>query len=88
MKMKGLIVAALVLASSSVLADQIPSDAASTPVVEHYTYSDHMDIKRVIDSPDITSFCGVRPVRMTYEDHNDKVHVMEYQVSGSGCNDN
>jgi hypothetical protein len=87
MKMKGLIVAALVLASSSVFAAQnLP--AASTPAVEHYTYSDHLDIKRVIDSPDITSFCGIRPVRMTYEDHQNHIHVMEYDVSGSGCDDN
>jgi hypothetical protein len=86
--MKSVVVVAFAFVSSCAFADQISSDASHTAAIEHYQYSDHLDIKRVIESPDVTSFCGIRPVRMTYEDHDSHIHVMEYEVSGSGCNDN
>ncbi|WP_244309060.1 DUF2790 domain-containing protein [Pseudomonas duriflava] len=78
----------LVIASGSAVAAQQNDLAKVSPAVEHYSYSDHLDIKRVIDTPDLSSFCGIRPIRMTYEDHQNHIHILEYEASGMSCNDN
>jgi len=53
--------------------------------VEHYSYSQHLDIAHVISTTDIANVCAVVPVRMTYEDTNGQKHILEYRVMGNGC---
>ncbi|WP_047275832.1 DUF2790 domain-containing protein [Pseudomonas lundensis] len=53
--------------------------------VEHYSYSQHLDIAHVISTTDIANVCAVVPMRMTYEDTNGQKHILEYRVMGNGC---
>lgn len=53
--------------------------------VEHYTYSQHLDIARVISMSEVPNVCEVVPARMTYEDSKGQRHVLEYRVMGNGC---
>jgi hypothetical protein len=83
--MKALMVLALSSLCTLAMADDgVPETAQSLPV-EQYDYSMHLDIARVIKSPQIPNVCEVVPVRMTYEDSQQKRHVLEYEVMGSGC---
>lgn len=53
--------------------------------VEHYSYSQHLDIDHVISISEIANVCAVVPVRMTYEDSKGQKHILEYRVMGNGC---
>lgn len=56
--------------------------------VEQYSYSQHLDIARVISMSAVPDVCQVVPARMTYEDSQGKQHVLEYRVMGNGCSNN
>ncbi|KIY39370.1 MULTISPECIES: DUF2790 domain-containing protein [Pseudomonas] len=58
-------------------AEQIP--------VEQYSYSQHLDIARVISMSEVPNVCEVVPARMTYEDSKGQKHILEYRVMGNGC---
>ncbi|MFG0818588.1 DUF2790 domain-containing protein [Pseudomonas sp. GLN_3] len=58
-------------------AEQIP--------VEQYSYSQHLDIARVISMSEVPNVCEVVPARMTYEDSKGQRHILEYRVMGNGC---
>ena len=49
----------------------------------------HLDVARVLSSTDTYGQCGVVPAQLRYLDHQDREHVLDYQVQGTGCaNDN
>jgi len=75
---------ALSLLTISGVASASSDNLKTADKVEDYTYSTKLDIAHVISSPDL-SFCGIRPVEMTYEDHMGNTHVMRYPVFGNGC---
>ncbi|ANI33298.1 MULTISPECIES: DUF2790 domain-containing protein [Pseudomonas] len=77
---------ALIAASFVMMGSQVA--LADEPVVEHYTYSSHPDIAKVVRQDPIPDVCGVVPVQMTYIDHQGQQHTMEYSVMGNGCHDN
>jgi hypothetical protein len=81
--MKTLVVAlSMSLASSAALAAS--TDQATQPVTE-YQYGVHLDIARVVQMTDLSTFCGVGPARMTYEDSQMQERTIEYLVWGTGC---
>ncbi|MBD2837803.1 DUF2790 domain-containing protein [Pseudomonas sp. JM0905a] len=84
--MKALALLALAGMSAFALAEE-PVEAAVTgePVVEQYHYGMELDIARIISRSEIPDVCGVVPAYMTYEDHQGKVHRLEYVVFGQGC---
>ncbi|WP_447869595.1 DUF2790 domain-containing protein, partial [Pseudomonas putida] len=59
-------------------------DAEQIPV-EQYSYSQHLDIARVISMSEVPNVCEVVPARMTYEDSQGQKHILEYRVMGNGC---
>ncbi|MCY1231400.1 hypothetical protein D9M72_438470 [compost metagenome] len=80
--MKTLVVAlSLSLASTVALAT---TDQSAPPVTE-YEYGMHLDIARVIQMTDLTTFCGIGPAHMTYEDSQMQTKTIEYLVWGTGC---
>jgi hypothetical protein len=81
--MKTLVVA-LSLSLASTVALAATTDQASPPVIQ-YEYGVHLDIARVIQMTDLTTFCGIGPARMTYEDSQMQTKTIEYLVWGSGC---
>lgn len=59
---------------------------AAEPSAVPYSYSQHLDIAKVISmSPIPDNECGVVPATMKYEDSKGVTHVMSYQVVGNGC---
>lgn len=58
--------------------------APVAPPVEDYHYGEKLDIKRVVQSPDL-DFCGIREVEMIYKDHAGQLHRLRYPVYGEGC---
>ena len=62
---------------ADVSAEQIP--------VEQYSYSQHLDIAKVISMTEVPNVCEVVPARMTYEDSQGQKDILEYRVMGSGC---
>ncbi|MDZ3993258.1 DUF2790 domain-containing protein [Pseudomonas sp. Teo4] len=78
---------ALVLGSvvcSAAMAGEVAKDAEQIPV-EQYSYSQHLDIARVLSMSEVPNVCEVVPARMTYEDSKGQKHVLEYRVMGNGC---
>lgn len=65
------------MAGEANVAEQIP--------VEQYSYSQHLDIARVISMSEVPNVCEVVPARMTYEDSKGQTHILEYRVMGNGC---
>lgn len=53
--------------------------------VEQYSYSQRLDIARVISMSEVPNVCEVVPARMTYEDSQGQKHILEYRVMGNGC---
>lgn len=72
------------LAASQVMA----MDSNEEIPVEHYQYSQHLDIKRVISQERVPDVCGVVATHMTYEDSAGRRHILEYRVLGDGCSNN
>ncbi|HGA2318285.1 TPA: DUF2790 domain-containing protein [Pseudomonas putida] len=69
------------------MAEEPSADAVQTPV-EHYSYSQHLDIARVVSISAVPDVCEVVPARMTYDDSHGHRHVLEYRVLGNGCSNN
>lgn len=83
--MKALLVLALGTVCASAMADEVSNNAAEQIPVEQYSYSQHLDIAKVISMSEIPNVCEVVPARMTYEDSQGKKHILEYRVMGNGC---
>ncbi|NWL77080.1 DUF2790 domain-containing protein [Pseudomonas taiwanensis] len=80
--MKTLVVAlSLSLASTVALA----ASTENGPPVTQYEYGVHLDIARVLEMTDLSTFCGIGPARMTYEDSQMQTKTLEYLVWGTGC---
>ncbi|AIR90009.1 DUF2790 domain-containing protein [Pseudomonas cremoricolorata] len=78
----------LALVLGSVCGAALADDAASAtaePAVETYSYSQHLDIAKVLNMSPVANVCAVVPARMTYEDSHGQRHVVEYEVMGNGC---
>lgn len=69
------------------MAADVEQQVEQTPV-EQYSYSQHLDIARVISMSEVPNVCQVVPARMTYEDSQGNEHVLEYRVMGNGCSNN
>lgn len=85
--MKALLTVLLCGLCAHALADEPSADAVQTPV-EHYSYSQHLDIARVVSISAVPDVCEVVPARMTYDDSHGHRHVLEYRVLGNGCSNN
>lgn len=70
------------LGANAYAADSIESK--NIPV-ETYAYATKLDIKHVIFITEPASECAPVPVQMTYEDSYGERHVLQYQVTGTGC---
>jgi len=81
--MKALLVLVLGSLCGAAMAGEA-KDAEQIPV-EQYSYSQHLDIARVISMSEVPNVCEVVPARMTYEDSNGQKHILEYRVMGNGC---
>lgn len=82
--MKALLVLVLGGLCSAAMADEVANDVEQIPV-EQYSYSQHLDIARVISMSEVPNVCEVVPARMTYEDSQGQKHILEYRVMGNGC---
>lgn len=69
------------------MAADVEQQVEQTPI-EQYSYSQHLDIARVISMSEVPDVCQVVPARMTYEDSQGNKHVLEYRVMGNGCSNN
>ncbi|WP_426809063.1 DUF2790 domain-containing protein [Pseudomonas sp. WOUb67] len=69
------------------MAADVEQQVGQAPV-EQYSYSQHLDIARVISMSEVPDVCRVVPARMTYEDSQGNKHVLEYRVMGNGCSNN
>ncbi|ABY99883.1 DUF2790 domain-containing protein [Pseudomonas plecoglossicida] len=81
--MKALLVLVLGSLCGAAMAGEA-KDAEQIPV-EQYSYSQHLDIARVISMSEVPNVCEVVPARMTYEDSKGQKHILEYRVMGNGC---
>lgn len=84
--MKALLILAMVGMSSLAFADEAASPSGE-PAIEQYDYTTQLDIKRVISLSSIPNVCEVVPATMTYEDHQGRVHVLQYRAMGEGCSE-
>lgn len=86
MKLIALGFAALLVTGSAFAADTAPA----TNVIHDKTgFFVHLDVAKVLSSTDTYGQCGVVPAQLRYLDHQDREHVLDYQVQGTGCaNDN
>jgi hypothetical protein len=84
--MKPLMFTLLACASTFTVAAQMPA-TDDNAVVEHYNYSMHLDIAKVVAIDPVPNVCEAVPVHMVYDDSQGKRHVLEYQVMGNGCTD-
>jgi len=85
MKMKALLVLVLGSLCTTAMAAEVANDSAGQIPVEQYSYSQHLDIAKVISMSEVPHVCEVVPVRMTYEDSQGQQHILEYRVMGDGC---
>jgi len=60
-------------------------EANADPTVDIYKYGMHLDIANVVKTSLAADVCGPTPVRMTYNDSDGEVHILEYRVIGTGC---
>ncbi|MFK3798835.1 DUF2790 domain-containing protein [Pseudomonas sp. NPDC088444] len=86
--MKYALFAALSIFSAFASANQaVNADAAAPPAVE-YTYSQHLDIAKVISmtsASDVSTACGPVESHMVYVDSKGVTHNLEYTRLGDGC---
>ncbi|HEC54968.1 MAG TPA: DUF2790 domain-containing protein [Gammaproteobacteria bacterium] len=61
--------------------------AADAPNVIHdkVGFFVHLDVAKVLSSTDTYGQCGIVPARLDYLDHQNREHVMDYQVQAIGC---
>lgn len=83
--MKALLVLALGSLCASAMAAEVADVSAEQIPVEQYSYSQHLDIAKVISMTEVPNVCEVVPARMTYEDSHGQKHILEYRVMGNGC---
>lgn len=83
--MKALLVLALGSFCASAMAAEVAEVSSEQIPVEQYSYSQHLDIAKVISMTEVPNVCEVVPARMTYEDSHGQKHVLEYRVMGNGC---
>lgn len=83
--MKALLVLVLGSLCSVAMADEVANNSAEQIPVEQYSYSQHLDIAKVLSMSEIPNVCEVVPARMTYEDSQGQKHILEYRVMGNGC---
>ncbi len=83
--MKALLVLVLGSVCGAAMADDLANNGAEQIPVEQYSYSQHLDIAKVISMSEIPNVCEVVPARMTYEDSQGQKHILEYRVMGNGC---
>ncbi|WP_375737890.1 DUF2790 domain-containing protein [Pseudomonas boanensis] len=80
--------ALLALAGMSSLAfasESLETAVAQGTETEKYHYGMKLDVAKVISRSDTSTACGVVPAHITYEDHQGRVHRLEYMVFGEGC---
>ncbi|MDQ0741292.1 DUF2790 domain-containing protein [Pseudomonas sp. W4I3] len=71
---------AALLATGSVFA------ADTAPVIHDKTgFFVHLDVAKVLSSTDTYGQCGIVPAQLRYLDHQDREHVLDYRVQGTGC---
>ncbi|SDT20086.1 DUF2790 domain-containing protein [Pseudomonas oryzae] len=58
---------------------------AADPPEERYTYGMPLDIDRVITIEEPEDVCGVVTARMTYQDSQGEVRVLDYRKWSTGC---
>ncbi|NNA46126.1 DUF2790 domain-containing protein [Pseudomonas lactis] len=86
MKLIALGFAALLVTGSVFAADAAP---AANVIHDKTGFFVHLDVAKVLSSTDTYGQCGVVPAQLRYLDHQDREHVLDYQVQGTGCtNDN
>lgn len=74
------------LATGSVFAADMPAPAV---IHDKTSFFVHLDINKVLASTDTNSECGIVPSRLDYLDHQNREHVLDYEVQGTNCpNDN
>ncbi|MBN2991316.1 DUF2790 domain-containing protein [Pseudomonas cedrina subsp. fulgida] len=75
------------LFATAALADEAATQAATqaAPIVDHYTYSSHLDVAKVLSTSNIPDVCKVVPAKMEYEDSHGQRHILNYHVMGNGC---
>lgn len=83
--MKALLVLVLGSVCGAAMAAEVANNDAEQIPVEQYSYSQHLDIAKVISMSEIPNVCEVVPARMTYEDSQGQKHILEYRVMGNGC---
>jgi hypothetical protein len=83
--MKALLVLVLGSVCASAMADELVNTSAEQIPVEQYSYSQHLDIAKVLSMSEVPNVCEVVPARMTYEDSQGHKHILEYRVMGNGC---
>ena len=82
--MKFLLLVMLSSVCGAVLADEASLIEQGTSV-EQYSYSQDLDIAKVISMSEVPNVCKVVPARMMYEDSKGHRHILEYRVMGNGC---
>ena len=86
MKLIALGFAALLVTGSVFAADAAP---AANVIHDKTGFFVHLDVAKVLSSTDTYGQCGVVPAQLRYLDHQNRVHVLDYQVQDTGCtNDN
>lgn len=78
------------LFSLSLLAVSMPllADGQPPPIIDRTGTYLRLDIDKILESTDLTSFCGIQPAQLKYLDHAGGVHLLEYQVAGQCSNEN
>lgn len=86
MKLIALGFTALLVTGSAFAADAAP---AANVIHDKTAFFVHLDVAKVLSSTDTYGQCGVVPAQLRYLDHQNRVHVLDYQVQDTGCtNDN
>lgn len=82
MKLFALGFAALLATGSVFAADATPN----TNVIHDTTgFFVHLDIAKELSSTDTYGQCGIVPAQLRYLDHQNREHVLDYQVQAIGC---
>lgn len=86
--MKYALFAALAIFSAFASANEVSTANDAVPPAVEYTYSQHLDIARVIsltNASDVSTACGPVESHMVYVDSKGVTHNLEYTRLGDGC---
>ena len=76
----------LILGVATLLATGSVFAADNTGVIHDATGAYvHLDVAKVLSSSDTGNQCGIVPAQLRYLDHQERLHVLDYQVQGTGC---